>query len=269
MYNGRLFLLKIERLSDIGRSDFRYRYSFIYEGQTVGFERIGYFGVRVGSKTVYQLDDQTFALVSEMDRFNALPQEEKTRSESWLAFSKVKECATDVGASLDRYLQSNDVIVPKSVQLDIHEWPDGSISFAPQISGIDGDSLKRAFFHSPNAENFYNVDGPNNSRLRVVFDDRQTEVLQRMKGVHRAYGKLKQRLLDEPEVVFEGLMDAVEIRYGRRVEGIGVLEAESIPGASRSKSVLELGPKGPTNRLHELPLCPRYHLVQCPNSINR
>ena len=110
------FLLKIERLSDIGRPDFRYRYSFVYEGQTIGFDRIGYFGIRVGSKTVYQLDDQTFALVSEMDRFNELPQEEKTRSKSWLAFSKVKECATDVGASLDRYLQSNDVIVPKSVR---------------------------------------------------------------------------------------------------------------------------------------------------------
>src|SRR5262249_34762286 len=121
---------------------------------------------------------------------------------------------------------------------------DGTISFAPQINGIEGDGLKRAFFHSPTAENFYNVDGPNNSRLRVVFDDRQAEVLQRMKGVHRAYGKLKQRLLEEPEVVFEGLMDAVEIRYGRRVEGIGALEAQSIPGPSRSKSVLELGPRG-------------------------
>jgi len=239
------FLLRIERLSDIGRPDFRYRYSFVSEGRTIAFERTGYFGVRAGSETIYQLDDQTHALVSEMDRFNSLPADQKTRAESWLVFSRVKECATDVGASLDRYLQSNDVIVPKAVHLDIHEWPDGSISFAPQISGIEGDGLKRAFFHSPTVENFYNVDGPNNSRLRIVFDERQTEVLQRMKGVHRAYGKLKQRLLDEPEVVFEGLMDAVEIRYGRRVEGIGALDAKSIPGVSRTKSVLELGSSEP------------------------
>jgi SNF2 family DNA or RNA helicase len=236
------FLLKIERLSDIGRPDFRYRYSFIHDGQTISFKRIGYFGVRAESNPVYQLDDQTYALVSRMDEFNALSPNEKTRAESWLAFCKVKECATDVGASLDRYLQSNDVIVPKSVHLDIHEWPDGSISFAPQVGGIEGDGLKKAFFNSPTVESFYNVDGPNNSRLRVVFDDRQTEVLERMKGVHRAYGKLKQRLLDKPEVVFEGLMDAVEIRYGRRVEGIGALEAQSISNAARGKSVLELGP---------------------------
>ncbi|MGC2332668.1 MAG: SNF2-related protein, partial [Candidatus Acidiferrales bacterium] len=193
--------------------------------------------------TVYQLDDQCYALVSEMDRFNRLPAEEKTRVESWLAFSKVKECATEVGASLDRYLQSNDVIVPKSVQLTIHDWPDGSISFAPQIGGIEGDGLKRAFFHSPKAENFYNVDGPDNSRIRVVFDEKQTEVLRRMKGVHRAYGTVKQRLLEEPEIVFEGLMDVVEVRYGRRVEGIGPLEAMNIPGVPREKGVLELGPR--------------------------
>jgi len=247
------FLLRIGRLSDIGRPDFRYRYSFVSDGQTIAFDRIGYFGVRTGSEMIYQLDDQTYALVSEMDRFNALQPDQKTRAESWLAFSKVKECATDVGASLDRYLQSNDVIVPKSVQLDIHEWPDGSISFAPQISGIQGDGLKRAFFHSPTVENFYSVDGPDNSRLRVVFDDRQTQVLQRMKAVHRAYGKLKQRLLDEPEVVFEGLIDAVEIRYGRRVEGIGPLDSQSVPGTSRTRSVLEIGPSR-TEELFQQPL---------------
>jgi len=236
------FLLKIERLNDIGRSNFLYKYSFVLDGQPISFTRTGYFGMRAGSESIYQLDDQTYALVSEMDRFNQLPIDQKTRSESWLVFSKVKECATDVGASLDRYLQSNDVIVPKSLQLSIHEWPDGSISFAPQVSGIPGDGLKRAFFHSPTVENFYTVDGPNNSRLRVVFDERQTEVLERMKGVHRAYGKLKQRLLEEPEIVFEGLMDAVEVRYGRRVEGIGPLESGNIPGAPREKSFLAFGP---------------------------
>lgn len=236
------FLLKIDRLNDIGRPAFLYRYSFVVDGQPIRFTRTGYFGTRAGSEIIYQLDDQTFALVSEMERFNLLPAEQKTRAESWLVFGKVKECATDVGASLDRYLQSNDVIVPKSLQLIIHEWPDGTISFAPQVTGILGDGLKRAFFHSPIVENFYTVDGPNNSRLRVVFDEKQTEVLERMKRVHRAYGKVKQKLLNEPEMVFEGLMDAVEVRYGRRVEGIGPLESGNVPGEPRERSFLALGP---------------------------
>jgi SNF2 family DNA or RNA helicase len=232
------FLLKIDRINDIGRTDFRYKYSFIADGQTISFKRTGYFGRRAGDETIYQVDDQTFALVSEMDRFNELVSPQKTRSESWLVFSRVKECASDVGASLDRYLQSNDVVVPKSLQLNIHEWPDGSISFAPQVSGVPRDGLRRAFFHSPTVEDFYSVDGPDNSRVRVVFDHKQTEVLERMKSVHRVYGKLKEQLLEAPESVFEGVMDAVDVRYGRRVEGIGPIESSSIPGVRREKSVL-------------------------------
>jgi hypothetical protein len=233
------FLLKIDRINDIGRSDFKYKYSFVVEEKPIVFERVGYFGTRAGDGAIYQLDDQTFALVSEMDRFNQLQPAEKTRSESWLAFSKVKECASDVGASLDRYLQSNDVVVPKSLQLNVHRWPDGSISFAPQVAGVPRDGLRKAFFNSPTVEEIYSVDGPDNSRFRVVFDQKQTEVLERMKSVHRVRGKLKERLLDSPESVFEGVMDAVDVRYGRRVEGIGPIESFAVPGIRRDKSVLD------------------------------
>lgn len=109
-------LLKIERANDIGRPEFKYRYSFLFESRPIKFTRFGYFGTISGDSKIYRLDDQTFALVSEMDRFNALPPVEKGRSESWLAFSKVKECAIDVGARLDSYLLSNDVIVPHQLK---------------------------------------------------------------------------------------------------------------------------------------------------------
>jgi hypothetical protein len=235
------YLLKIDRLSDIGRPDFRYRYSFLHEGTPIPFKRIGYFGTVPGSNTVYRLDDQTYALVSEMERFNRLPPEHKGRSGSWLAFSKVKECAIDVGARLDSYLMANDVIVPQLLNLEVHTWPDGSISFAPSVPGVEGPGLKRAFFHNPKAQDFYSVDGPQQSRVRVVFDERQTEVLERMKDVHRLRGESKERVLKDPEAVFEGLLDIVEVRYGRRVTGIGALSASSISPMPRGRSVLESG----------------------------
>jgi hypothetical protein len=234
-------LLKIERANDIGRPEFKYRYSFLFESRPINFTRFGYFGTISGDSKIYRLDDQTFALVSEMDRFNALPPAEKGRSESWLAFSKVKECAIDVGARLDSYLLSNDVIVPQQLNLEVHTWSDGSISFAPQVSGIDGTGLKKAFFNSPRAQDFYSVDGPNQSRVRVVFDERQTEALGRMKDVHHARGKEKERFLENPEAVFEGLLDVVEVRYGRRVTGIGSISAPAQAPIARSQSVLETG----------------------------
>ena len=53
--------------------------------------------------------------------------------------------------------------------------------------------------------------------------------------------------------VFEGLMYAVEIRYGR-VEGIGALEAQSVPGLRVAKGFSSMAPTCLTNRLHELPV---------------
>jgi hypothetical protein len=241
------FLLKIDRLDDIGRPNFQYRYSFLHEGKQVPFDRVGYFGKVPGSSATYRLDDQTFSLVHEMDRFNSLPAEHKSRSESWLAFSKVKECAIDVGARLDSYLLANDVIVPQMVNLEVHNWPDGSISFAPQVPGIEGEGLKRAFFQHPKAQDFYSVDGPNKSRVRVVFDERQTEVLDRMKDVHRLRGENKARVLKDPESVFEGLLDVVEVRYGPRVTGIGSLNSPTIAPIARGRSVLESGLPGENN----------------------
>jgi hypothetical protein len=234
-------LLKIDRTNDIGRPEFRYRYSFLFESRPIDFKRIGYFGTIPGDATVYRLDDQTVALVSEMDRFNDLPLDEKGRSESWLAFSKVKECAIDVGARLDSYLLSNDVVVPRQLNLEVHTWADGSISFAPQVSGVEGPGLKRAFFSTPSVQDFYSVDGPNQSRVRVVFDERQTEALGRMKDVHHARGKEKERFLENPESVFEGLLDVVEMRYGRRVTGIGSIVSPAQAPLARSRSVLETG----------------------------
>jgi hypothetical protein len=108
-------LLKIDRLNDIGRPGFQYRYSFLHEGKQVPFNRVGYFGTVPGSSATYRLDDQTFSLVHEMDRFNSLPTEHKSRSESWLAFSKIKECAIDVGARLDMRLHCNSSTAASAV----------------------------------------------------------------------------------------------------------------------------------------------------------
>ena len=74
-----------------------------------------------------------------------------------------------------------------------------------------------------------------------MFDERQTEALERMKDVHHAKGEDKERFLENPEAVFEGLLDVVEVRYGRRVTGIGSITAPTIAPLARSRSVLETG----------------------------
>lgn len=95
------YLLKIDRYSDLGRSDFRYKFQLLEEGRPALVERLGYFVRRVASQTVFRLESQMYALIEAMERFNDLPQQERTQQKSWLTFAKVKGCANSVGAALD------------------------------------------------------------------------------------------------------------------------------------------------------------------------
>ena len=92
------FLLKIDRKSDIGRSDFQYRYAFVLGARQVHVDRLGYYVRRAGHPEIFLLDGQMYSLVEAMDAFNALPPDQKTPQQSWLTFAKVKGCAAGVGA---------------------------------------------------------------------------------------------------------------------------------------------------------------------------
>jgi len=232
------FLLEIDRTSDLGRKDFYYKYRFKLGSDEVPLERIGYYVRRVATGTIYHLDDQTYALVSAMDQFNSLPEDRKTKSASWLTFAKVKGCAEAVGADLDRYLASNDVVIPSRIALDIFPHRDGSISFVPRCKEISSDGFREAFLRNPDEQNVYSIDLAGNRRVRVVLDDEQREVLRRMKQAQHLRGEAKRSAIEHPEQYFDGVLDSVILPYGRRVEGIGEFDFMSVPAPPKRKETI-------------------------------
>ena len=193
------FMLSISPIGDLGRKDFSYRYSFYLGARQVAIERTGYYVRRKEHAGIYHLDDQTFALVESMDRFNGLTPEAKSERENWLTFSVVKGCALEVGADLDRYLQSNEVLVPSRIALGIKQHSDDSISFVPRCSGVPDADFEKAFLALPKVESTYSLDLPPGRRLRVILDDDQKEVLSRMQAVRHARGDLKKTAITNPE----------------------------------------------------------------------
>jgi hypothetical protein len=223
------FLLKIDRKSDLGRSDFQYKYSFLLSGRPVHVERLGYYARRAGSPEVFLLDFQMYSLVEAMDAFNSLPAEAKTPQESWLTFAKVKGCAKEVGANLDSTLQKNDVVVPSMLGLDMREDHDGALTFLPKCAELASEEFHQAFERNPGAEKIYSLDRPGLGRVRIVLTDEQHEVLRRMKRVRRVTGEVKERLKNDPVQVFDGIADQVELPYGERVIGIGEFQFAPTP----------------------------------------
>ena len=226
------FLLKIDRKSDLGRSDFEYRYSYLLAGRAVSVERLGVYVRRSGSTEVFLLDSQMYSLVQAMDAFNALPPEGKTPQESWLTFAKVKGCAADVGAALDSTLRNNDVIVPSMLGLDMREDEDGALTFLPKCEELADRDFQQVFERNPGAEKLYSIDRPGLGRVRIVLSDVQHEVLKRMKRVRRVKGETKERLKHDPIQVFDGVADQIELPYGDRVIGIGDFRFAPVPRRS-------------------------------------
>jgi len=223
------FLLKIDRKSDVGRSDFQYRYAFVLAGKEVHVDRLGYYVKRAGSPDVFLLDFQMYSLVEAMDAFNALPADAKTPQESWLTFAKVKGCATEVGATLDSTLRNNDVIVPSTLGLDMKEDEDGALTFLPKCAELASEDFHQVFERNPGAEKFYTLDRPGLARVRIVLTDEQHEVLRRMKRVRSVTGELKERLKRDPVQVFDGIADQINLPYGERVIGIGEFKFAPMP----------------------------------------
>jgi hypothetical protein len=170
----------------------------------VFLDRLGYYIREAGESRVFRLDRQTYALVEAMERFNALPSSAKTQQESWLTFATVKGCAKEVGAQLDRTLQSNTVVVPSSIGLDIYKDEAGGITFLPRCPEVDATDFHNALERNREAEGLYSIDRPGLQRVRVVFTDRQREVLRRMKRVRRLRGLQKASIEANPAQVFDG-----------------------------------------------------------------
>ena len=229
---GSPFILRIDRHSDIGLPEFQYKYEFMTSARPVCLDRLGYYVRRAGDPRVFRLDRQAYALVEAMDRFNRLPPEAKTQEESWLTFAKVKGCANEVGAELDRTLLSNDVVVPSAIGLDIYEDEDGAITFLPKCPELETGDFRNVFERNAGAQGLYSVDRPGVGRVRIVLTERQQEVLRRMKRVRRLSGPRKASVQENPAQVFDGVLDSVELPYSERVIGIGDFQFTPTPKAA-------------------------------------
>lgn len=205
------FLLKIDRKSDIGRSDFARRYHFLLAGRPVYIERCGYYVRRTGMKDVFLLDQQMYNLLEAMDSFNSLPADQKDLQASWITFAKVKGCAAEVGAALDTTLAKNDVVVPSTIGLDMREDESGALSFLPNSREFASEEFHNVFERNPGVEKLYSLDRPGLGRIRIVLTNDQQEVLRRMKRVRWVTGPLAERLKRNPEQAFDGIADKVEL----------------------------------------------------------
>ncbi|MBK9409555.1 MAG: DEAD/DEAH box helicase [Gemmatimonadetes bacterium] len=218
------FLLTIDRSGDLATAGFSYRVGWHLGADAVPLERAGAYVRWPPRNQIFRLEPRTAAIVEAMERFNATPPSERTRSAAWSTFGSVRMEAERLGVELDAALRANTVVVPSAVALEMVWHPDATLSFAPRIPELAGDEFRTAFFNNRDVQEVYSISRPDGSRVRVLLSDRQREVLRRMKSVTARRGEAAKKLATQPEEVFDGVLGDVELHYGARVTGIGPID---------------------------------------------
>ncbi len=213
------FTVEVETTRWPGDESFRYFIKFYAGRQVVDPARIGSFVLH--KEAVHRLDLQTYSLTEAINSFNALPPEKRSGKDAFIKFSEIKDLAEGVGAQLDEFLSRERVIVPSSIGLDLVVEPNNRISFAPKIDGVPQEAFREAFMAADDIEEVYSMDDESGGRVRVVLDEPQREVLQRMQRVRHLSGTEKSQVLRDPASLFDGVAGSVSISFGPRVQGVG------------------------------------------------
>jgi len=222
------FNLIVNGESEIGRPDFGYRYEFRAGRHAVALERFGYFLRRSATGELFHLDSQTFSVVDGMDRFNASSPEGKAQL-GWRAFGEIRAGVEGLGVSLDAYLRSNTVVIPSRIVLSLDPDPASIAPFLPDCDELAPGELGKAFKRNPDVRAMYSIDAADGARTRVLLSDRQKEVLERMKAGAALTGSERAAAYKNPESLFDGLLDIVDVKYGPRVIGVGAFEGRPSP----------------------------------------
>jgi hypothetical protein len=213
------FSIYIQAKGTIGTSSFQPSYQFMLRKLHSFPFRVGPFLSRLDS--LYRLSPSNFELVEEIDSFNALLPIEKTKERALLCLSKIKELTG--GDGLDDYLDSEAVIIPQKVKVDIVSEENGFISLFPSFDGVPAEAIRKEFFRLSDVQNIYDVQPAAGKRIRVLLPDEMIPILKDIQKIRRVSGATRDRVVADVMSCFSDgvdkeLIDVIE--FAPRVKGI-------------------------------------------------
>lgn len=213
------FSILVQAKGIIGTNTFQPTYQFVLGKQHSFPFRIGPFLSRLDS--LYRLSPSNFELVEEIDSFNRLSPIEKTKERSLLCLSRIKELTG--GSGLDDYLESESVIIPQKVKVDVVSEEHGFVSLFPSFDGVPAEQIKKEFFRLSDVQKVYDVQNQSGKRIRVLLPDGMIPILKDIQRIRRVSGATRDKVVADIMSCFSDgvdreLIDVVE--FAPRVKGI-------------------------------------------------
>ena len=234
------FDLEIRSFGTLNEPTFRYNYQFLKpDRKPLHPKRIGCI-LRLTEEWAYLLTHEQFILLEELDAFNRREGADKSFQSNLLEFAKIKGLANQTGAELERYLNQEKVVAPKTVRLRLRESGD-TVEIIPEVAGVDNEKFEAVFDKFPNPETTYNLPQPDGGRTRVIFQEKQREALQTVKRYRHVSREQLAEIAKEPQTYFDP--EVVELdptdetpSFSERVREIGIYQPRVYPFVSPYKS---------------------------------
>ncbi|MHA1465737.1 MAG: DEAD/DEAH box helicase, partial [Candidatus Heimdallarchaeaceae archaeon] len=194
------YSIEVHSYGTLGEESFIYRVFYV-DGvgrEFIGTNRIGPF-LKISSKRIYFLNENLYSLIEAIETFNSRNQSEKSFSKNLLEFSKIKGLAETAGAKLDQYLNNENVVVPKAIQIKLHRIDNETLEIIPIINNIDENKFIEKFDRQSKVKDVYHFDSKSGSRQRLVLDKLHKEALYEVKTNRVLSGNQKAAFLTAPK----------------------------------------------------------------------
>ena len=234
------FDIEIRSHGTFNQPEFRYNYNFLKpDWKPLYPSRIGCI-LRLTDDWAYLLTHEQYVLLEGLDAFNSREEADKDFQANLLEFAEIKGLAKRTGAALDRYLNQEEVIAPKTVRLRLQESGD-NVEIIPEVAEVDIEKFEEVFDKFANPQKTYSIPQPDGGRTRVLFEEKQREALKAVKENRRVsreqlaeMAKHPQEYFD-PEIVELDPTDAT-LSFSERVLEIGIYQPRVYPFISPYKS---------------------------------
>ncbi|MCC5923490.1 MAG: restriction endonuclease [Crocinitomicaceae bacterium] len=230
------FVIYIEADGILSQGSFKFKYGyfdFVPNGNRLFFNKDGV--VLKSNETQYLLSLNQFKVLDAVERFNSLPESSRTFHHNLTCFADIKSLSDDVATMLDSFLQSQNVLHPEKIKIDV-SFDNEILELKPKIDNLKQESLERAFDLSPTIKPIYNVADDNGGTTRVIIDGIQKEELTRLKRNRNISDKdLIEDIAENPENYFDD--NIIDLAYfSQRVREIGIYKPKFYPFVCPYKS---------------------------------
>jgi SNF2 family DNA or RNA helicase/HJR/Mrr/RecB family endonuclease len=230
------FVIFIEADGILSQGSFKFKYGFfdfVPNGNRLFFNKEGI--ILKNNETQYLLSLSQLKVLDAIERFNSLPESSRTFHHNLTCFADIKSYSDDVATMLDSFLQSQNVLHPERIKIDI-SFDNEILELKPKIDNLKQESLERAFDLSPTIKTIYNIANENGGTTRVIIDDFQKEELIRVKRNRNISDKdLIEDIVENPENYFDD--NIIDLSYfSQRVREIGIYKPKFYPFVCPYKS---------------------------------